>query len=85
MSPTGFKGDALKLLTEAQREALKWLREHNGDGHFGGIGGTFMAAGEIAPVRRSTWNTLEKLRFVEFYSARRRMRLAPPPPRSEEE
>lgn len=80
MSPTGFRGDPLKLLSDAQRNAVNWLTEHNGDGHFGGRGGTLMAAGEIAPVRRSTWNELEKIGLVEFYSLRRRIRLSPPPP-----
>lgn len=62
-------------MTEAQHNAVKWLREHNGDGHFGGRGGTLMAAGEIAPFMRSTWNALEKLGAVEFYQERRRIRL----------
>lgn len=44
-------------MTRAQEAALKWLREHNGTGLFD-KNGVLMAAGELAPVMRSTWNAL---------------------------
>lgn len=64
-------------LTKAQAAALKWLREHTGDGMFD-HNGVFLAAGESAPFMRSTWNALRDLGLVEFYggnTGRRRMRL----------
>lgn len=64
-----------QALTKAERNALSWLADHNGDGHFGGPGMTLMAAGEIAPTMRLTWNSLEKKGYVEFYLNRRRIRL----------
>lgn len=53
-------------MTKAQKEALKWLTEHNGDGCFDRYG-TLIAAGEKAPVMRSTWNALRDAGLVEFY------------------
>lgn len=53
-------------LTKAQRDALKWLAEHNGDGVFD-RNGVLLAAGELAPFMRSTWNALRVLGLVEFY------------------
>lgn len=44
-------------MTPAQREALFWLRQHNGDGVFDKFG-VLLAAGERAPFTRSTWNAL---------------------------
>lgn len=61
-------------LTKAQRDALKWLSEHNGDGCFD-KNGVLMAAGETAPVMRSTWNKLRDLGAVEFYENRKRVRV----------
>ena len=70
-------------MTDAQKSALKWLREHGGDGCFDKHGVAF-AQGETAPVTRSTWNALEKLGLIEFYGGRRdggrgygRLRLTP--------
>jgi hypothetical protein len=71
-------------LTKAQRDALKWLSEHNGDGVFDRCG-VLLAAGELAPVMRSTWNALAAFGLVEFYDAvgkkRRRLRLTQGPAR----
>lgn len=53
-------------LTKAQREALDWLRERGGDGMFN-IHGVLLAAGELAPHVRSTWNALEASGLVEHY------------------
>ena len=53
-------------ITKAQQEALKWLRERNGDGLFDKTG-VLMAAGERAPMMRSTWNALRDAGHVEFY------------------
>lgn len=53
-------------LTEAQAYALRWLRKRNGDGCFD-KNGVLLAAGELAPVMRSTWNALQKLGLVEIY------------------
>ena len=50
-------------LTKAQRDALQWLAEHNGDGVFDRYG-VLLAAGELAPVMRSTWNALAALGLV---------------------
>lgn len=61
-------------LTEAQRAALRWLKAHNGDGLFDDDG-VLLAAGESAPVMRSTWNHLERTGFVEFYSGGKRLRV----------
>ncbi len=61
-------------LTASQAAALKWLREHNGDGVFD-RNGVLLAAGEMAPVMRSTWNALRDLGHVEFYLNNRRVRI----------
>ena len=53
-------------LTRAQKAALKWLVNRNGDGLFD-RNNVLVAAGERAPVMRSTWSRLEKLGFVERY------------------
>ena len=59
-------------MTPAQREALEWLDRHNGDGVFmrGGAGNTLIAAGEVSPVMRSTWNALAASNLVEFYGGK---------------
>lgn len=54
-------------MNKAQSEALKWLREHNGDGLFD-VHGVVVAAGEKAPFMRSTWNALRDAGAVEFYN-----------------
>jgi hypothetical protein len=75
MNQVDFVGFAL---TEAQCEAIVWLRRHNGDGLFD-RDGVLLAAGERAPFTRSTWNALASAGFVEFYNpagkGRGRMRL----------
>lgn len=67
-------------LTESQKDALRWLAKHNGDGAFayGGKGKALIAAGEVAPIMRATWNVLEDIGLVEYYggnSGRARCRL----------
>jgi len=65
-------------LTAAQIAALKWFREHGGDGVFD-RNGVLLAAGESGPHIRRTWNTLARCGYVEFYggkNGRSRMRLA---------
>ncbi|MDP2150055.1 MAG: hypothetical protein Q8K13_10485 [Parvibaculum sp.] len=64
-------------LTQAQAAALKWFREHGGDGVFD-KNGVLLAAGESAPHMRSTWNSLARAGLLEFYggnTGRRRARL----------
>lgn len=73
--------EATPQLTKAQREALDWLRKHNGDGLFD-RNGVVLAAGESAPVMRGTWNALRDAGLVEFYNpagkGRGRLRLVAP-------
>lgn len=57
-------------MTKAQEQALKWLREHNGDGLFDRCG-VLVAAGERAPVMRATWNKLRDAGLIEFYNKKR--------------
>ena len=54
-------------MTESQILALKWLKEHTGDGAFNKYG-VVLAAGETAPFMRITWNALKDLGLVEFYN-----------------
>ena len=54
-------------MTDAQKAALKWLNEHNGDGCFDRHG-VALAGGETAPFTRHTWNGLRDLGLVEFYN-----------------
>lgn len=61
-------------ITEAQRAALRWFKRHNGDGLFDKCG-VLVAAGERAPVMRSTWNKLRDLGLVEFYCDGARVRV----------
>jgi hypothetical protein len=56
-----------KEITAAQKHALEWLRKHGGDGVFD-HNGVLLAAGETAPVTRTTWNALRGLGRVEFYN-----------------
>lgn len=59
-------------MTKAQTEALEWLKKHGGDGMFAERNRqVLLAAGERAPVMRSTWKSLAELGLVEFYGSRR--------------
>lgn len=60
--------------TTACLSALKWLRNRNGDGVFD-RNQVLIAAGERAPVMRSTWNKLEAECLVEKYLNNRRLRV----------
>lgn len=60
--------------TESQLAALKWLRNRNCDGCFDKTR-VLVAAGERAPVMRSTWNNLQTLGLVEEYMGRKRLRV----------
>lgn len=57
-------------MTKSQVNALTWLRQHNGEGCFDKHG-VLLAAGETAPFRRVTWNTLRAAGFIEYYGKRR--------------
>jgi hypothetical protein len=58
--------------TGAQKSALKWLRARGGDGVFATPDRqVLLAAGERAPVMRSTWTRLIELGLVEGYGSRR--------------
>ena len=56
-------------MTEAQINAVNWLRARGGDGLFD-LNGVLVAHGERAPFMRSTWNTLGSLGYIEFYNTR---------------
>ena len=45
-------------MTDAQQQALRWLRERNGTGVIA-RDGVVVAGGERAPFMRSTWNALK--------------------------
>ena len=60
--------------TDSQLAALKWLRNRSGDGVFDRHQ-VLTAAGERAPVMRSTWTRLERLGLVERYLRNRRLRV----------
>lgn len=62
-----------EIPTQAQKSALKWLRNRNSDGVFDKHN-VLTAGGEKAPVMRATWNKLEALGLVEFYMNRRRIK-----------
>ncbi|MEQ9436033.1 hypothetical protein [Hyphomonas sp.] len=53
-------------ITDAQRDALDWLRKHNGDGVFM-RGNIVMAAGEVAPFQWKTWKALIENGRCEAY------------------
>jgi|GEM_PF-449309 len=53
-------------LPDAHADALKWLRDRNGDGYFD-TDMCLVAAGERAPFMRATWNALRDAGLVEFY------------------
>lgn len=61
-------------ITPAQKSALLWLRNRNADGMFD-INGVLLAAGELAPVMRSTWNKLRSYGLVESYADGKRLRV----------
>jgi hypothetical protein len=54
--------------------ALLWLKNRTGDGVFDG-NQVLTAAGERAPVMRSTWSKLENDGLVERYLNNRRLRI----------
>jgi hypothetical protein len=54
-------------ITRSQAFALRWLVERHGDGVFD-KNGIALAAGQTAPVMRSTWNRLRDHGLVEFYN-----------------
>jgi hypothetical protein len=54
-------------MTKAQQAALNWLTARGGDGCFD-RNGVALAAGELAPFTRSTWNALRDAGRVEFYN-----------------
>lgn len=57
-------------MTKAQYSALKWLREHNGDGMFDRYG-VLVAAGERAPHMHQTWKALRDAGVIEYYDNKR--------------
>jgi len=54
--------------------ALLWLKNRTGDGVFD-RNQVLTAAGERAPVMRSTWSKLENDGLVERYLSNRRLRI----------
>lgn len=64
-------------LTERQRAALKWLRDHGGEGVFGQRGGVLLATGEGAPFMRVTWSALRRAGLVEWTAGSKRVRVTP--------
>ena len=56
-------------ISEACRAALKWLRERNGTGAFD-RDGVLLAAGELAPFTRSTWDRLRDANLVTIEGRR---------------
>ncbi len=60
--------------TDAQKSALKWLKNRAGDGVFDKTQ-VLVACGERAPVMRLTWSTLEQLGLVERYMNGRRLKI----------
>ncbi|WP_333900147.1 hypothetical protein [Agrobacterium pusense] len=60
--------------TPAMLSALLWLKNRTGDGVFD-RNQVLTAAGERAPVMRSTWSKLENDGLVERYLSNRRLRI----------
>lgn len=60
--------------TNPQLAALKWLRARNGDGIFA-KDGVLVAAGERAPIMRSTWNRVTAMGMTELYAGNRHLRV----------
>ena len=61
-------------VTDAMKSALKWLINRNADGVFD-KNQVLTAAGERAPVMRSTWTSLERAGLVERYLKNRRLKV----------
>ena len=59
-------------ITGAMKSALKWLINRNADGVFD-KNQVLTAAGERAPVMRSTWSKLERAGLVKRYINNRRL------------
>ncbi len=59
-------------ITDSMKSALKWLRNRNADGVFD-KNQVLTAAGERAPVMRSTWSRLERAGLVKRYINNRRL------------
>ncbi len=58
--------------TPSMLSALLWLKNRNGDGVFD-RNQVLTAAGERAPIMRSTWSKLEAAGLVERYLNNRRL------------
>lgn len=57
----------------SKSKALDWLIQHNGDGAWArsGKGGTMLlAAGQVAPYTRVTFNKLRDAGLVEYYGGK---------------
>jgi hypothetical protein len=56
-------------MTDAERDALQWFKEHGSDGCFTLRSGfnTVLAGGEYSHHMRATWNNLQAQGYVEFY------------------
>lgn len=66
----------MSAVTKNQLCALKWLINRNGDGLFEKRNhSVLVAAGERAPIMRSTWTALAKAGMVEFYHENKRVRV----------
>ena len=65
---------APQSITDAQKAALKWLINRNADGVFDRHQ-VLTAAGERAPIMRSTWTKLERAGLVERYLNNRRLKV----------
>lgn len=61
-------------MTDAMKEALRWLSERGGDGVFQ-RGNVLLCAGEIAPHTYKTWKNLGEVGKVEFYRQGKARRL----------
>ena len=59
------------LISETQKRALQWLRDHNGDGYRTPYG-TIIAGGEESPHGNQTWPKLETAGLVERYGPKRK-------------
>lgn len=64
----------LQRATPSQQQAAAWLRDHNSSGVFD-RNGVLLAAGETAPVMRSTWNALRDLGCVTINRETKRVEL----------
>lgn len=64
----------MRKATASMLSALLWLKNRNGDGVFD-RNQVLTAAGERAPIMRSTWSKLENDGLVERYLNNRRLRI----------